>query len=246
MVCRQMEEINKNSRLPLYHQLVDILLDDIEQGKISENDKLPSERELCDAYDISRSTVRQAILELEKLGYVYKHHGKGTFISPKALNQDLLQFYSFTDEMVKLGKIPSSKVLSFGIVDCNLKVARKLKCNEFDKVYEIVRLRLADDEPMMYEQTYLPCNRFANLSSKEIEKSPMYDVFRSKYGVKLTKAEEELQPVKTRRHEAKLLEVDESVPSMMIERITFENDAIIEYTVGIARGDRFKYRVVLK
>lgn len=81
-----------------------MILNDIEEGKLKEHDKLLSEREYCDLYDISRATVRQAILELEKNGYIYKQQGKGTFVSPQAFKQDLLKFYSFTDEMKKLGK----------------------------------------------------------------------------------------------------------------------------------------------
>ena len=75
--------INKESRIPLYYQLIDILIEMIEKGYISENDQLPSERELCETYNVSRSTVRQAMQELEREGYVYREHGKGTFVSPK-------------------------------------------------------------------------------------------------------------------------------------------------------------------
>lgn len=73
----------------------------------------------------------------------------------------------------------------------------------------------------------------------------MYNLFTSKYGVKFTKAEEKLRPVVTKQEDAALLEIDDYVPSMRIERITYEEALIIEYTVGIARGDRFEYRVVL-
>ncbi len=80
---------------------MDIIIEMIEEGNLQEDDRLPSERELCETYDVSRSTVRQAIQELEKEGYIYRLHGKGTFVSPERFKQDLLEFYSFTEEMKK-------------------------------------------------------------------------------------------------------------------------------------------------
>ncbi|NMB07943.1 MAG: GntR family transcriptional regulator, partial [Tissierellia bacterium] len=94
-----MMKIDKTSRMPLYYQLMDIIIDMIDSGELVEDDQLPSERELCEIYDISRSTVRQAIQELEKEGYIYRVHGKGTFVSKEKFRQELLEFYSFTEEM---------------------------------------------------------------------------------------------------------------------------------------------------
>lgn len=240
-----MKKINKKSRIPLYYQLMDIIVKMIEVENLKENDKLPSERELCEQYDVSRSTVRQAIQELEKEGYIYREHGKGTFVSPKKLKQDLLGFYSFTEEMKKMGKKPTSKVLNFKVIKCNEKIAKKMKLEIGDKVYEFTRLRLADNEPMMLETSYVPCNRFLDLTKKELQEKPMYDIFTGKYDASFTRAEEIFQSVLTRRFEAELLKYSEDFPSMMIERITYEKDVIIEYTKGIVRGDRFKFHVIL-
>lgn len=239
-----MGKIDKASRMPLYFQLVELIMKDIEEGKYLPNEKIPSERELCELYSLSRVTVRQAIAELENMNVLHKEHGRGTFVSPK-MSQTLQNFYSFTDEMIKLGKTPSSKVLSFKVVEATKKVARKLQCEIESKVFEIVRLRYADADAMMYERTYLPYERFSDLEKSAIENNPMYDVFRNTYAVVFSKAEETLKPVTTRDYEAELLNINPAIPSMMIERITFEDDDIIEYTISIARGDQFEYRVVL-
>lgn len=76
-----MNKISTDNRLPLYYQLYDIITEKIHSGIYNENDKLPSERELCEKYDISRATVRRAMVELEKNDYIYKKQGKGVFIS---------------------------------------------------------------------------------------------------------------------------------------------------------------------
>lgn len=241
-----MQNMNKESRIPLYYQLMDIIIEMIEEGNLDPDDKLPSERELCEKYSISRSTVRQAIQELEKDGYIYRIQGKGTFVSPEKFKQDLLEFYSFTEEMKKLGKKPSSKVLDFDIIDCNEKIAKKMKLESGAKLYRFTRLRLADDRPMMLETSYIPCSRFPGLSKEQLEEQAMYDIFKKNYGISFTCAEEIFQSVLTRYKEAELLNYSPDLPSMMIERITHEGNNVIEYTKGIARGDRFKYHVLLE
>mgnify|MGYP000865792317 FL=1 len=241
-----MRNMDKDSRLPLYCQLMDIIIEIIEEGNLEENDQLPSERELCETYDVSRSTVRQAIQELEKEGYIYRIHGKGTFVSPEKFKQDLLEFYSFTEEMKKIGKTPSSKVLDFNIVECSEKLAKKMGIKGGDKVYIFTRLRLANDEPMMLETSHVPCSRFPGLTKEDLQQNAMYDIFMKRYNTIFTCAEEVFQSVLTREDEAELLQYIPGTPSMMIERTTHEKENIIEYTKSIARGDRFKYHVMLK
>lgn len=238
--------INKENRLPLYCQLSDIIKEKIESGEWSEHYKLPAERELCELYDVSRATVRQAMQDLEVNGYIYKSHGRGTFVNPLKIKQDLLKFYSFTEEMKKLGKAPTSQVIDFCVVAVSEKVAKKMGVSEGERVYKFTRLRLADGEPMMLETTYTPCGRFPGLTKAQLEQRPLYEIMTKEHGASLTMAEERFVPVLTRENEAKLLQYLPQSPSMMIERVTFEDQLIIEYTVGIARGDKFEYRVVLK
>jgi len=242
---RAMKKIDKKSCIPLYYQLMEIIIEQIQIGKLRERDQLLSERELCEKYNISRATVRQAIQELEKEGYIYKQHGKGTFVSPKEFKQDLLKFYSFSEEMKKLGKVPTSKVINFDLIQSDEETAKKLEIPVGDIVYKFTRLRLANAEPMMVETTCLPYNRFPNITQSDLEKEALYDILSNRFHVSFAKAEEEFRAVYVRKQEAELLNYTEGHPSMLIERITFEKDAVVEYTVGVARGDKFKYRVVL-
>lgn len=238
--------IEKASRLPLYYQLMEHILEQIERGELKEHERLPSERELCDQYDISRTTVRQTMQELEKEGYIYKKHGKGSFVSPKVYNQSLVKFYSFTEEMRRNGKVPTSIVVSFVIEPCGVKIAKKMNIEPNEEIYKITRIRLANQEPMLYENSYVPVKRFAGLTKSELEETPMYDLFRNKYDTVITRAMETFKAVATRIEEAKQLNIEVGVPSIMLERITFEQSTVIEYTVTIARGDKFSYTVELK
>lgn len=236
--------VDKTSRTPLYLQLMNILIDMIE-NTLEENEQILSEREICEIYDVSRTTVRQAMDELEKEGYIYKVHGKGTFVSPKRMNQDLVSFYSFTEEMKKIGKQPSSEVTGFEIVQAGEKVSSIFKIESEDLLYKISRIRKADGIHMLYETTYLPFNRFKGITREQLEEKPMYDVLMKEFNARITSAEEIFQPILTNKLESVYLDIKEGSPSLKIERLTYENEFIIEYTVSVARGDKFKYRVKL-
>ena len=235
--------INKASKIPLYYQLMQILINEIEHH-LAKDAQLPSEREICERYDVSRSTVRQALLELEQDGYIYKIHGKGTFVSSKKFNQELLKFYSFTNEMKRIGKEPKSEVLDFAIIICDATLAKKMKTTKGTKVYKFIRLRMADGDPMMVETSYVPAARFEGLKREDLSVS-MYDVFARRYAVDITYAEEKFQAVSTNEKTARYLQIQREIPSLQIERFTYEKDLIIEYTVSMARGDQFVYSIKL-
>jgi GntR family transcriptional regulator len=237
--------VDKSSRIPLYLQLMDILIEEMENN-LHEHEQLPSEREICNKYDVSRTTVRQAITELERDGLIYKVHGKGTYVSPKKVKQDLVKFYSFTEEMKKLGKKPVSKVLSFDIIEADQKILDKLSALPDKMVYRFSRLRLADNIPMMVEETYLPYKIFNGLTKEELETTALYDIFSNRFNIKIDHGDEFFRPVMPLANEINILDMPSSIPSLRIERFTYWNDTIIEYTNSIARGDKFKYHVRLE
>lgn len=240
-----MKSIDKDSGIPLYAQLMAIVIKDIEEC-LKERDKLPSERSFCEKYQLSRSTVRQALSELESEGYIYKTHGKGTFVLPKSMKQDLLRFYSFTEEMKRNYRNPTSKVLSFEVIECNEKISGRMNLKIGDNVYKFTRLRLADDVPMIIETSYIPYSRFPGITRANLETEAMYEIFNKRFNAKLTMAEEYFEPVMTNENQASHLKISKKIPSLKIQRYTYEQGKVIEYTISIARGDKFKYHVTLK
>ncbi len=221
------------------------LIKQIDEQTYQEHEKLPSERELCAMYNLSRITVRQALQELEREGYIYKLHGKGTFVSASTFNQHLVKLYSFTEEMRKLGKTPSTRVLSFKEIAVEDRLAEKMNVQPLDEVYQVVRLRLADDEALMYETSYLPKKIFPYLTKEQLMRAPMYDVFSRDYQVVVTRALEKFSATSLRETEAEYLEVTAQQPAMLIRRFAYHNEQLIEYTVSVARGDKFDYTVEL-
>lgn len=221
------------------------LISKIKARIYNEDEKLPSERELCEIYGLSRITIRQALQELEHEGYIYKLHGIGTFVAAKSYNQDLVKLYSFTKEMEKLGKKSTTKVLSFSLITADEWLAKKMNLEPLDEVFKVVRLRFADDEPLMYGTSYLPRKTFPNLTEKDLVDRPMYDVFHEDYQIGLTKATERFSATLIREREANYLNAKNDQPAMLIKRYSYHNETLIEYTNSVARGDKFAYTVEL-
>ena len=238
--------IDKNSRVPAYAQLMDIIKDYIINERLTEGDRLPSERELCEIHDISRATVRQAMHELEIEGYIYIKKGIGSFVMERRLNQEMSGLYSYTESMKKLGKTISTKLVDFTQMKCDERLAKKMRCEIGTEIYRFTRVRYADNEPMLIVTTHLFCERFPGLDSNSLITGSLYTILKEEYNVSFTKAYETLQSVSAKDHEALLLHINKKAPCMKIDRFTFENGSLIEYAVGIASGSKFKYNVELQ
>ena len=229
---------------PLYEQLADTLSDRM-GVELAPGDLLPSEREMCGRYGISRTTVRQAMAELERRGLVVRRHGKGTFVAARSADAtNLMQSYSFTQQMREAGRVPRTDVLFFGRVEATAEVARMLGLRLGDPTFELQRLRSADAVPMMVERTYLPVVPFLSLYLELLEAKPLYELMEGEFGQTIRVAEEEFCASLARPADAELLGVPVGSPVLDLTRVTYStaNEAI-EYTLSVARADRFRYKV---
>ena len=176
---------------PLYDQLVDILTEKIDH-EYRAGDMIPSERELSERYGLSRTTVRLALQELERLGLVVRQHGRGTFVtdrSAKATN--LMQSYSFTEQMRAMGREPETTILEFCEMEADKNLAEHMGLRIGDRIFKLKRLRSADNMPMMVERSYLPVRQFLSLKRPLLERKPLYDVIEQDFQQKIRVAEEE-------------------------------------------------------
>lgn len=230
---------------PLYDRLVDILIERIDH-EYRAGDLLPSERELSERYGLSRTTVRLALSELEQLGLVVRRHGRGTFVSDRSTNRaNLMQMYSFTEQMRSLGRVPETTILEFSEITADANLADRMGVRQGDRLFKLKRLRSADGTPMMVEVSYLPVRKFLTLKRNVLDSMPLYDIVEKVYHEKIRVAEEEFYASVARPADAHLLDIAESAPVLDLERVTYNADnEVIEYTLSVARADQFKYRVV--
>lgn len=238
------ELLKKDSAIPLYSQLINILVAYI-KDTLSVDDKMLSEREICEKYDVSRTTVRVALNELEEMGFIYKRHGKGTYVSGlwKEM-KNLTDSYSFTEQMLQLGKIPKTKILSLNIKHANPYVAKNLGISEGEQVYKLKRLRCADGMEMMLETTFIPKYLFKGLTEEKLKNKSLYELYRSLYGQEIKYADEEFFASVAQEKEAERLSIPIGTACLRVFRTTYNQDnKIIEYTISVARGDQFVYKI---
>lgn len=227
--------------MSLYSDIVDDLSEEIQS--LNKGDKIPSERQLCTIYNVSRTTIRNAINELVNSGLIYQIQGKGTFVTGKANNQDNLnRYYSFTERTKANGQVPKSLVLDYYVGAADEDIANNLVLSEGELAITFVRLRLADGEPMMYEITHIPFNRFQELSKEMIESRPLYEIFDSKTSTKIFNVNERFGVGILRDDIAECLNQKPKEACLKIIRKSYDfDDQVIEYTKSYARGDKFYY-----
>jgi len=205
--------IDKDSAVPLYFQVENLIKRSIEKGELKNGDKIPSESELCKMFDVSRNTVRKAISDLIEEGVLYIEHGKGTFVSQKMFNHPSERLFGFTEEMKRKNVRPSSKILEKTVTRAPNCVKDALKT---DRVYRLKRLRFAGEKPIAIEDAYLPFDKFPDLFNGFTEKSSLYETLKRKFGLVPYYATETIEAALPTKEEAKLLQISESQPRITL------------------------------
>jgi GntR family transcriptional regulator len=236
-------EIDKKSRIPLYVQLIDIIIDQITIKEFQAGEKLPFEAEMCKQYGISRTTVRQALNELERDGYIEVIHGKGTYVKEHTYNNFFGTRHSFDDEMKRSGKKSGTEVISFKTMEATKVMSKILQTD--GHVYEIIRLRFVDGQVTLHETTYLAKNRFIDLKVEDLVKKGLYTTLREKYNIRISDAMDTFSAVEVNEIIASHLKIPVGSAALNVERVGYYNEIPIEYTIEIVNGLNFAYTVEL-
>jgi GntR family transcriptional regulator len=233
--------------VPKYVQLSKILKEKISSGEYLVDKPIPTEAELCALYQVSRITVRQAINTLVQEKLLYREQGRGTYILPQKLTRDISRIYSFTSDMLGLGLTPGSILLEQKIVDADPAVAERLKLPSSDrKVLRLVRLRLANDIPVIYETTIVPRFLCPTLFKEDLAKGSLYGILAEKFKLIPKYAEESYEAVIMSERHAGLLQCKSMrhQPALSIQRIAYIEDMVpLEFTTSVGRGDRLTFLV---
>lgn len=228
----------------LYQDLIDKLLEQI--STMEKGAKLPSERQLCEDYNVSRTTVRNALSFLVNSGVLYQIQGKGTFVRERS-RENLSNYYSFTEQTKRNGKIPKSIVTSFKVRELNDKERQVFDDPSIEEVIVFDRLRLADDMPMMYEKTVIPYQKFDKITKDLLEKTALYEIFANNFNTKITNVRERFQVSSLTKKVADFLKLKDGSAALKITRFSYDiENNLIEYTTSYARGDMFYYETSYK
>lgn len=232
------------SRRPKYRQLRDALAAVIDESP--PGCALPTERELRERFRVARGTVRQALDLLEAEQRVYRHQGKGTFVTPPKIDQ-VLELVSHTEHIRARGMDPTSKLLGLSLLTADARTALLLDVGEGEELLQVERLRLADGEPLAVELLLMHAAAFPGISEALADTQSLYAVLRRRYGVELSFAEETIEVAVAPEREAGLLSLPSGAPVLVLCRHTFDtNGRPVEYVRSHYRADRFRFRTRLR
>lgn len=238
--------IDKNSPVPIYYQLEEYIKQQIEDGTLKTEETIPSEREYAEKYQISRMTVRQALNNLVTEGLLYRQKGRGTFVNKQRVEQELQGLTSFTEDMLARGFKPGNRLVSFEILPADPQVAQRLKVAEHTPVYEMKRVRLADDLPMAFETTYVPANLIKGLTEEVITQS-LYSYVEEKLGLVIMEATQQIESSIAKDTETIHLQIEKGSPTLLIRRTSFLEDGTpFEFVKSAYRADRYTFVHTMK
>jgi len=178
--------LNRQNYRKLYVQLYEIIRKKIEDKEWSVGFRIPTEQELCKDFNVSRATVRSAILELVRQGYLIRQQGRGTFVSKKVISDKLTMFTTFGELMLEEGIDFSTDVLAQTIMMPVDDLADKLNISADKHIIYIKRLRKVDYKPILIQETYIPFHICPPLLEEDVQKNSLFELLEKKYGIHIT------------------------------------------------------------
>lgn len=244
---RPLRGIDKESPLPYYYQLREALRDQILSGAWPPGTQLPTEAEICRTFEVSRTTVRQALAELLNEGLIRKEKGRGTFVAEPKIRERLVErLTGFCEDMVAQGLRPETRVLEQTVVPAPRAIASWLEMEPGDDVIRIRRLRLVQGEPLLLVTSYIPRQRCPGLAEDDLESHSLYELLEREYGLQLARGRRYIEAVAASDQEAQLLGVAKGAPLLYLRSVTYLTDGRpVEYYEAKHRGDRSRFEVEL-
>jgi GntR family transcriptional regulator len=210
-------------------------------GRLGVGSAIPSERQLSSDLGVSRLTVRAALDDLAREGYVVRRRGSGTYVQQPKIAQELTMT-SFSEDMRRRGMTPGSRTLSIERELAGARLGRLLHVSPSEEILVIKRLRLADGETMAIETLHLPAALVPGLEPKDLAGS-FYELVRDRYGVAIASGTQAIEPTVTNEEESTALGVPLHSPAFLFERTSRDEEGqTVEYVQSVYRGDR--YRIV--
>jgi len=203
-------------------------------------DAIPSERQLSQDMRVSRLTIRAALDELVRDGYLDRRHGSGTYVTEPKISQPLT-LTSFSEDMRRRGMVPGSRTLELATTSAGALLARRLQVSPAERLVRVKRLRLADAQPMAMEVLHIPETLVPGLTRADLEDRSFYDLLGERYGIVIASGTQSIEPTVTNEEESQVLGVPLHTPAFLFERTTVsESGRIVEFVRSIYRGDRYR------
>lgn len=235
------EKLDRESSIPLYQQLKDILRQQIELGVFHSGRRLPSEEDLCRRYGVSRITIRQALQSLSSEGLLVRGKGRGLIVALPKFQKPLSRFSGLAEDMTAYNVQSQPKLLEAKVVVPSAKISGSLGLGPSEGVFRLTRLWLADKQPVAFKIHYVP-ERFCPEIGSCLADQPLYRVMEARYNILVTSARQVIEVTVASSFEANLLQVEAGSPVILWEGVAFSQDGrAVEYFRSLYRPDRFRF-----
>ncbi|MDK2906383.1 MAG: GntR family transcriptional regulator [Petrotoga sp.] len=229
-------------KTPIYQRIADKIISRIYEGEYPMNSFLPSENELAEEFHVTRTTIRKVLSLLKQQGTIKSYQGRGYKVQSLFWEQSLLKFYSFGKSIASKLENSNTKLISVK------KVSGLEDVDEFEnlELWEITRLRLVGEIPLILESSYIPIKFLKKVDNKNLETKPLYDLL-AREGIRCVNAKEYLEPVLPSLEAQELLEIDENIPLFQTTRYTYDSEnRLVEFRESLIRADHFRFFTELK
>jgi GntR family transcriptional regulator len=239
--------INKENNMPYYVQIYNELKTRIDSMVYKSNEILPSENELAGEFNVTRVTVRNAIKKLKDEGRIHTEKGIGSYVNSPKIVQNLDGIYTFGKGFDGKGYRLESKVIETYKEACNSSIQKNLKLGNNESVIVLKRVRSLEGIPVVIQTSYIPESIVPKIEISDLNEGFIYDVLEKKYGIKILKATEYLDPIVADEYYSELLQIELNTPLFMTERITYSDyDKPVEFRKCVIRNDKFRFLVELE
>ena len=243
------EDLNRDTPMPLYYQLKCLILKRIKNGEFPEGETIPTEAELQETFGISRSTIRQAITELVRDGWLERKTSKGTFVKPRRSDtvSYIHSFEPFYQQTAKMGKSTKTKVMKIETISPQKMLADGMGLSAGEKVIAISRIRYAEDVPMVIIHNYLPYEKCKFVLDHDLETESLYEILKVHPDTSIDHTKTIVSSELAELEDSRLLNVKIGSPILCFHNRAMSVDQwVIDFAYSRYRGDMNKFEIDVK
>jgi GntR family transcriptional regulator len=239
------EKVNMGIAVPLYYKIEQNLKKKIVSGKYKPGDLLPSERELVQAYKVSRLTIRDAINRLVTQGLVEKIQGKGTYVAEPLPNYMVGPLNSFDESFLQSKSTIKTSVIASKRTVASQKISKILNLKELgsDEIFYLEIVRHTNKTPVAYSKCYIPYSHVDGIELMNFTKISLFQTLENYFGLELYEAYDVIDAIQINKKKAALLNLSMGAAVLRSHRKTYLKSGVItEYEEVLYRSDVYKYR----
>ena len=221
-------------------EAIERIEDFIKVNRLKPHTRIPCEKDLCELWNVSRSTLRQAVDELVENGILYRVMNKGVYVAEPRYPRDMAGVDAMVRDLIDQGHIVSKQIMKIEEIEASKQIARKLRVMLGTKVYEIIRCRKVDGVPCTIETTYIDANRYKGFVDYYNEEVSLDSVFENHFNTIQTSGTEHINVTYATDVEAEVLDIESGTPLFYASGVAIDqNGETVMFYKQLIRSDKF-------